>query len=586
MNKILSLLILASISLLTACSVRNGVYTVELCATNDLHGRYFDSLYVEKAVHPHSLANVSEYVNQLRKSNGNGGVLLVDLGDAVQGDNASFYSNFIDTADHTKKHLFTRVAEYIGYDALVVGNHDIEAGHSVYDKICKETKIPYLAANAIDVNTGKSYFKPYAIFNKNGLKIAVIGMTNPNIKKWLGEELWYGMDFIGIEEKAQELINSLKANENPDIIVLAIHAGIGSGKDTDIENPARYLAAKLDGVDVVLAAHDHRTACEKVASIHPNRDSVLVFDGSNRAKFIAQATIKCEFKEGKLVSKNITGSLVPMDQIPVDTAYTNAFREDFLVTKEFTNQEIGVLEKQIRTSDAFFGMSEYMNLIHTIQLSLSGASVSLAAPLTFNGTVNAGTLKYNDLFTLYPFENQLYVVNLTGEQIKKYLEFSYDLWINTMKSQSDHILKIRYNPSRSGYSFVNASYNFDSAAGLNYTVDVTKPYGERISILSFADGSPYQMENTYKVAMSSYRANGGGDILTQGVGFSKESLESIVVEKQKDIRSLIYDYYKNSSSSDNNTPVGLQNVNIGEWKFVPQSMVIPAMERDSKLLLN
>ena len=584
MKKIYFLLLIVAASCLASCSVRNGVYIVEVCATNDLHGRYFDSLYVENNTHPYSLANVSEYIKQLREANGKEGVLLVDVGDAVQGDNAAFYSNFIDTADHTKKHLFTRVTEYIGYDALVVGNHDIEAGHSVYDRIYNETTIPYLAANAIDVKTGKPYFKPYAIYNKNGLKIAVIGMTNPNIKKWLGEELWYGMDFIEIEDQAQQIINSLQKKEKPDVIILAVHAGIGGGKETDVENPARYLAYKLNGVDIVLAAHDHQIACEKVASMHAGRDSVLVLDGSNRAKFLSNATVELEYKDGKLVSKDISGRLVPMENVPVDTAYTKAFREDFLVTKAFTNQEIGTLEKEIKTSDAFFGMSEYMNFIHKIQLTASGASVSLAAPLTFNGTVNAGTLKYNDLFTLYPFENQLYVVNLTGEQIKKHLEYSYDMWINTMNSPADHILKIRYDNRRGRYSFTSASYNFDSGAGLNYTVDVTKPYGERISILSFANGSVFEMEKTYKVAMSSYRANGGGDILTKGVGLSKDSLESIIVEKQKDIRSLIYDYYTNNAGSGDKA-VGAENT-IGEWKFIPEKMVTKALERDSKLLLN
>lgn len=584
MKKIHFLLLTVAASILTGCCVRNGVYIVELCATNDLHGRYFDSLYVEKAAHPYSLANVSEYVNQLRDANGQDGVLLVDVGDAVQGDNAAFYSNFIDTADHSKKHLFTRVVEYIGYDALVVGNHDIEAGHPVYDKIYKETSIPYLAANAIDVKTGNPYFKPYAIYKKNGLKIAVIGMTNPNIKKWLGEELWHGIDFIEIEEKAQQIINALEAKEKPDLIVLAVHAGIGSGKDTDVENPARYLARKLDGVDIVLAAHDHQTACEKVASMHPHRDSVLVLDGSNRARFLSNATIEFEYQDGKLVSKDIRGRLVAMENIPVDTAYTKAFRKDFLVTKEFTNQQIGTLEKEIRTIDAFFGMSEYMNFIHKIQLSASGASVSLAAPLTFNGIIKAGILKYNDLFTLYPFENQLYVVSLTGEQIKKHLEYSYDMWINTMSSHADHILKIRYDIKRGRYSFSSASYNFDSGAGLNYTVDVTKPYGERISILSFADGSAFESDKKYKVAMSSYRANGGGDILTKGVGLSKESLDSIIVEKQKDIRSLIYDYFMGNTAA--NHTVGSNDNSIGEWKFIPEKMAEKALERDSKLLMN
>ena len=107
---------------------------------------------------------------------------------------------------------------------------------------------------------------------------------------------------------------------------------------------------------LIIAAHDHQTACEKIASIHQNRDSVLVLDGSNRAKYLANATVELQFKDGKLVSKEIRGRLVPMENTPVDTAYTNAFRDDFLKTKEFTNQVIGSLDKSIYTRDAFLAL--------------------------------------------------------------------------------------------------------------------------------------------------------------------------------------------------------------------------------------
>ena len=553
------------------CSNREGKYSIELCATNDLHGRYFDSLYIDNQVNKHSLANVSEYVKNLRNDIGEESVLLIDVGDALQGDNAVFYANYIDTLTE-QKHLFTRVTEYMKFDALIVGNHDIEAGHKVYDRIAKEINIPYLAANAIDINTGKSYFEPYKLFKKNGVKVAVIGMTNPNIKKWLGEELWSGMDFLPIEELANSIVNELKTKENPDIVILSIHAGLGNGEAEGVENPARYLAANLQGVDIILAAHDHQTSCEKIWN---GKDSVLVMDGSNRAKFLVNAKIECEYANNKLISKNITGALIPMENTPVDTLYRAEFRNDFEKAKAFTNQVIGNVENDIYTKDAFFGGSDYMDIVHTVQLTASNADISLAAPLTYNGKVNAGILKYNDLFTIYPYENSLYVVSLTGAQIKDYLEYSYDTWIQTMKSPADHIMKIRYNEKRGGYSFVNISYNFDSGAGLDYVVDVTKPYGERVVIKALSNGEALDLNKTYKVAMSSYRANGGGDLLTNGAGIARENLENIVIEKYKDIRSLVYDFYSNGDD---------KNMVKATWKFIPEKLVAPAIQRDRSLL--
>ena len=144
----------AALFALAACSTpKNGEYTIHLLTTNDVHGRYFDSLYVEDAVRP-SLINVSAHVDSLRNLWGKENVVLVDAGDCLQGDNASFYFNFIDTVS---THIYPRMVDYIGYDAIVVGNHDIETGHSVYDRVKKDMKTPFLATNAIKEKNGKPY---------------------------------------------------------------------------------------------------------------------------------------------------------------------------------------------------------------------------------------------------------------------------------------------------------------------------------------------------------------------------------------------------------------------------------------------
>ncbi len=567
---------LAAVALLSCaavgCSQKNGTYSAEIYAVNDIHGKYFDSLYVDNQANRYSLANVSTFLKERRAEIGADKVAMIDLGDALQGDNAVFYANYIDTSANGK-HLFTRVVEHIGYDALIVGNHDIEAGHAVYDKIAAETDIPYLAANAIDVVSGKFYFKPYTIINKGGLDIAIIGMTNPNIKKWLGEELWRGMDFVSIDSLTDSLITHIKGKYAPDLIFLAIHAGLGDGSGSDVENPARYLASKIRGIDAVLASHDHQTACEKIWN---GQDSVLVMEGGSRGKYLININAKLDYKEGKLISKKLDGKLVPMENVPVDNEYMAKFREDFLKTKSFTNQEIGTLKESINTTDAFFGPSSYIDLIHSVQLARSGADISMAAPLTYNGRVEAGKLRYHDLFTIYPFENQLYVLSLTGKQILDCLEYSYNTWINTMNSSKDHLMRIKFDEKRGNYSFVYPAFNFDSAAGLIYDVDVREPFGRRVKIKSMADGSVFDLNATYKVAMSSYRANGGGDLLTKGAGIDKNDLPAIIIDKYDDIRGMIYDFYKEGNYE--------QKMISAQWSFIPRSMISGAIERDRALL--
>ena len=192
---------------------------------------------------------------------------------------------------------------------------------------------------------------------------------------------------------------------------------------------------------------------------------------------------------------------------------------------------------------------------------------------------------YNDLFTIYPYENQLFVVKMTGKEIKDYLEFSYDSWINTIDSADDHVLKIvnaadpRTGQSR--WSFVNRSYNFDSAAGLIYKVDVTKPVGQRVLIESLADGTSFDEASEYNVAMTSYRASGGGGLMT-AAGIDTERINDRVVEYYPEIRNILYDYLLENKVIDT-AHTGDRNV-IGEWRFIPEDLASKALDKDMELL--
>ena len=167
--------------MLAACSSgpRDGDHVVQLLTTNDVHGCYFDSTYVGGGVKS-SLFAVKSVVDSVRDADGADNVLLVDAGDILQGDNAAYYFNYVDTLS---PHLYPRVASYMGYDAVTVGNHDIETGHKVYDRVARDLDsygIPFLAGNAVRTDNGKPYFPVYKMFKRAGLKIAVLGFTNAN----------------------------------------------------------------------------------------------------------------------------------------------------------------------------------------------------------------------------------------------------------------------------------------------------------------------------------------------------------------------------------------------------------------------
>ena len=581
MRKFSAFIAVASALALASCGPKDGVYEFDLFSTNDVHGAWFDSTYTSTRVRP-SLLAVNRYVDSVRTVNGAGSVILIDAGDCLQGDNAAYYFNDVDTIT---PHLYARLADYMKYDAVCVGNHDIETGHNVYGRVRRQMKTPWLAANAVRDDNGKAYFDEYVILKRQGLKIAVIGAENANIAAWLTPELWSGMTFKPIVSMMQAKVDEVRAKHSPDMVIVATHTATGKGDGSVLEAEGLDLFKSLKGVDFLLCAHDHRP----YVAVNDDNTFGLINSGS-RCGNIGHGHISVEVKGGKVVSRTVSTELIPVKAEPVDTKMEAFFHKDYLAVKEFTMQPVGELKTELRTRDGYAGMSDYLNLVHRLGLSQDGVDVSLAAPLTFDGTVKPGTIIYNDLFTIYPYENQMFVIRMSGREIKEYLEASYDLWINTMtpeqlarpvSSSSPALLKIVNRPdprtSRPAWSFVNRSYNFDSAAGLCYTVDVTKPSGERVSISSMADGSAFDYAREYNVAMTSYRACGGGGLLTS-VGIDTSDIDSRVVARLPEYRNVLYAYLQKHPTL---TAEDLGDTSvIGSWKFVPENAVAPFLRND------
>ncbi len=572
-------LLAALVLSITCCNrLKDGEYTLTVLSTNDVHSTWFDSTYVPgKAIRP-SLFAVNHYVDSVRAADGAANVLLIDVGDCLQGDNAAYYYNYIDTIT---PHLFPRIMDYMKYDAIVWGNHDVETGHSVYDRVNRDLNkfhIPLLAGNAIREDNGKPYFPAYKMFRRGGMKVAVLGYENANIKAWLGENLWSGMHFEPIVSIVQRDVDAVKAKEHPDVVIVGVHSGTGKGDGSILESEGLDVFNLVKGVDFVLCAHDHRPYVE-------SRDSTALMNSGSHSRNLAHGKLHLKVEKGKIVSKHIDVDLIPVDAKQADPQMRAHFQKDYEAVKAFTLQEVGILNTELRTRDAYKGMSDYLNLLHTLGLGCPPAEISIAAPLTYNGYVKSGPVIYNDLFTIYPFENQLFVVQMTGEEILRYLEASYDQWIQTISKPGEHVLKIAQRADartqQEGWSFVARTYNFDSAGGLWYTVDVTKPRGSRVTIEKMADETPFQLDRTYNVAMTSYRASGGGELLQQA-GVDTDNIDERVVARYPEIRNILYDYLMKNGSIDPEI-IGTPAV-IGGWKFVPEKLANDALQADMDLL--
>lgn len=524
------------------------------------------------------MARVASAVDSIRATAGKENVLLLDNGDILQGQPTVYYYNFIDTVT---PHIASRIYDFLEYDAATIGNHDVETGHPVYDRWIAQTSVPVLGANVLDEATGEPYLTPYYIIERQGIRIAVLGLLTPAIPAWLPRNLWSGLKFEDMEQCAEKWIKIIREKENPDLIVGLFHSGHEYTRRTGDfhENASLQIAKTIPGFDIVFMGHDHQRFNKIVGN--SEGDSVVVINPANNANAISVVDVTFEKdKSGKVAKKHISANLVDIEDIAPSSRYMAEFQKDYDKVDEFVSRQIGVATGDFSSHEAFFGPSAFIDLVHKLQLDITGADISFAAPLSFDATIKEGPVRVSDMFNLYKYENLLYTMSMSGKEIKDYLEESYSIWIQNPSVDQKHLLLFSSkNPSPADLSFKYPSYNFDSAAGIRYTVDVTKPKGERVSILSMADGTPFSSDKTYKVAVNSYRGNGGGDLMTKGAGIKHADLPSrIISSTDLDLR---YYMLKEIERLGTITPTTLDS-----WKFVPEKVAEPLIKRDRALLFS
>jgi 2',3'-cyclic-nucleotide 2'-phosphodiesterase / 3'-nucleotidase len=562
--------------MLVSCA-ETGTKKLSIIETTDIHGVILPYDYTDKKELNASLASCYSYIRETRSKNS---TILLDNGDNLQGQPAVYYYNFIDTVP---PHLLSEVMNFMEYDAGTVGNHDIETGHAVYDRLIRAYKFPLLAANAIDTKTGKPYFKPYVIIERDGIRIAVFGLVTPQIPEWLPSELYSGMEFDDMVETAKKWMPEIKG-EKPDLIVGLFHSGWNDSEDKNAsysEDGSAAVAYNVPGFDIIFTGHDHRVANEQF--INSAGDTVLILNGGSKATKLAQADITFTPGKNKNRKMSVTGKIINVSDYNPDSELIEKFTLQHDIVYDYVNRVIGTSSADISSRDAYFGSSAFVDLIHSIQTEITGSDISFAAPLSFDVKISRGPVTVGDLFKLYRFENMLYTMTLSGEEIRKYLEFSYSGWLNTMKGSGDGLLKFRTDKKgrtllTDGKAWLqNQPYNFESAMGIDYIVDVSKPAGSRIEIKGFTNGQPFVENKIYKVSVNSYRGNGGGGHFTEGAGIDKNELRTRLVKSTE--RDLRYYILKAIEARKTISPEAKNN-----WKIIPEKWVQLARKREYPLL--
>lgn len=591
-------------SLLSLFSCKpKGEINFTIVETTDIHGMIFPYNFITDREENTSMAHISSYIKKL-KSEGKT-VLLLDNGDTLQGQPTVYYYNFVAT---NKKHIWSEVLNYMNYDIITMGNHDIEAGHTVYDKIVKEIKAPVIVANLINEKTKEPYFKPYSIIKKSGIKIAVLGMIEPAIERQLPKILYEGIIAEDMIECAKKWIKIIKEKEKPDLIIGLFHSGANYSEDKEKyknENASQLVAQEVDGFDIIFVGHDHQgwsgkgydeITKQKTKDVKsPSGKIVPIYGGVNAARLIASVDVRMIYdKETKKWNIDFKEELIEPSKFEADKEFLNRFNDYKDEIKIWVERDIGELNTKLTSDEAMFGDSYFLSFIHNLQFEIAKkelgekADISFAAPLSKDAVLNIGKVKVRDMFNLYPYENFFYVMRLTGKQIKDIMEYSYCRQFNRMTNINEHLIYFKrdaignliFNNRYNSYDTLTQTYNYESFGGLNYIVDVRKCYGERVNIISMSDGSNFDLNKEYKIAINSYRGSGGGGHLTQGAKIDLKTLQNmdlVIKSTDKDLRFYMMKWFEEQTNS-----ITVEKLN--NWKVIPEDYLKAGRERDYKLL--
>lgn len=571
--------ILVLIFWISSCQYKPDQVELTIYCTTDIHGNLFDFDLKKNRPAQNSLMGIAGYLKQIQ-GNRPKEYILLDAGDILQGQPTNYYFNYIDTG---RQNIVALMLNELDYDAAAVGNHDIEAGHPVYDKVKHEFRFPWLAANAIDTRTGEPYFQPYTVLECQGLKIAVLGMITPGIPKWLPRHLWEGIRFEDMVETARKWVPVIRKKEQPDLLIGLFHAGYdynyaGENKDTPCnENATQLVAEQVDGFDVVISGHDHREKIEEITNQAGHK--VLIVDARSHARALGKINVKF-LRQGNQYAKTISATLLNPAEMPRDSAFIRQFIPALNDVKNYIQTPLGEFTHPLSGRDGLFGPSAFTDFIHTAQLETTQADISFSTVLQMDAQIEQGLITVRDMFNLYKFENGLYLMKFSGKEIDRYLEYAYALQYNTMTSPEDHLLHFKTNEkgellrNKQDKPILAADYfNYSCAAGIKYTVDVSKEPGNRVEIHSLSDGRHFHPDSIYTVAINSYRGNGGGGHLTQGMGLNKEEINNRIIKIwDKDVRYYITEYIKSKKI--------LTPQCRNDWKVIPETWFEAGKKRD------
>ncbi|WP_209327753.1 bifunctional UDP-sugar hydrolase/5'-nucleotidase UshA [Pseudoalteromonas sp. PA2MD11] len=494
---------------LTACSSSSNntdsAQYFTLLHTNDNHGRFWHNEHGE-----YGMAARKTLIDQLRadaKAQGHA-VLLLSGGDINTG---------IPESDLQHAEPDFKGMSVIGYDAMAIGNHEFDNPLAVLDKQQKWSNFPFLSANIIDKTTGETRYQAYKIFEKNGLKIAVIGLTTTDTAKIGNPQYIGGLEFKDPTEVTAKLAPKIEKQYKPDITIAVTHMGHYVDANFGINAPGDVTMARnlpKGMLDIIVGGHSQEPVCMKEANVADEsfmpgkackpdqQNGTWIMQAHEWGKYVGKAEFKLENDELTLLNY----SLIPVNLYIDDENGNKQLAAEYIEPNKNLQDMLAVYQKKgaaqiagkIGNVDAKLEGDrnkvryEQVNLARVIiaaQMQSVGADFGLISGGGIRDSIQAGDVSYKDILKVHPFKNRITYIDMTGQELLDYLQ-------------------------------VVTSFPPDSGAYLQYYKLSFKRDNDTLSDVKIA-GKPLDMTKTYRMSINSYNASGGDGYptLTNKKGF-------------------------------------------------------------------
>ena len=534
-RRLLSLLATGALltSLMPAAFAAGNEKHITILGTSDMHGNIWGYSYEDSAESTNNgMARLYTYIQQVRAENPN--TILIDAGDDIQG---TIMTDDLYNKTPEEPHPVMAAMNYMGYDAMTLGNHEFNWGIPAMQTILSQADFPVLAANVTGADGKYVTGAGWTMVEKGGVKVAVIGVVTPDVPIWDGGK-------EGIDEATYEAANVAvsaaidEIGEEADVIVVSAHMGMYAEFDEEGgSDSAQKILDDNPEIDVLQVAHNHVVVNEK-------QGDVVIGGVRNGGRDIARFDLTLD------ADNNVTAAaveivdmtdVVPSEDIRSIPLVAEAHQKtiDYIAGGTDESGEplppLGTTTAKFQPENEIRGIpagrvmdTAVMDLINRIQLENSGADVSAAALFKDTSDLPAGDINYGNIFDIYKFDNTLYRVTVTGAELKAYMEWSaecYNQW-----KEGD--INISFDPEY-------PDYLYDMFAGVDYEIDLSQPKGERIQNVMF-QGEPLTDDQTLTLAVNNYRYSSA--LKAQGLVAGTKEWES-----SNSIRDMIVAYFAEHS---------------------------------------